>query len=133
MVKRPTTLSLRTPSSSAVPYTRLADAIVAVHTGVCLFVLAGALALSWQPWLAWVHSFIMLYVAAIYLLGVRCPLTALEDRLRRAGGQPGYDGSFLGHYLAGVVHPRPWERYEPWIGSTVLIGNAAVYGYLAVS
>jgi hypothetical protein len=113
------------------PYGRLADAVVIVHSSVVVFVVAGALAASWQPWLAWVHISIMLSIATIYLLGVTCPLTALENRFRRAGGQPGYDGSFLGHYLAGAIHPRHWERSEPWVGATVLLGNLAVYGFLA--
>lgn len=94
-------------------------------------VAGAAAAVLWKPWLAWIHVSIMLYVAIIYLARVRCPLTALEVGLRRAGGQPGYDGSFLGQYLAGVLHLKPWERYEPWVGSAVLVGNGVVYGLLA--
>ena len=101
-----------------------------LHTGVVVFVVAGALAALWQPWLGWLHVSIMLFVAAIYLADVTCPLTALENRFRRAGGQPGYDGSFLGHYFAPVVRIRRWERSERWVGAAVLLGNVAIYGYL---
>ena len=110
-------------------YRRLADTVVVVHLGVVAFMVAGLLAVFWRPWLAWVHLSIILYVATIYIAGVRCPLTVLENRFRRAGGQSGYDGGFLDHYLARAVRFRRWERFEPWIGAAVLIGNAAIYAY----
>ena len=33
------------------------------------------------------------------LAGFVCPLTALQNYLLRRGGQPGYRGGFIAHYL----------------------------------
>ena len=111
-------------------YRRLADAVVAFHCFIVVFVLTGALTAAWQPWLAWLHIAVLVAIAAIYLVDVRCPLTELENRFRRAGGQSGYDGSFLGHYFARPLRPEQWQRLEPWVGGTVIVGNALVYGFL---
>ena len=56
--------------------------------------------------------------------------TPLENRLRRAGGQSEYTGSFLGHYVARTVDPARWERSEPWLGAFVLLVNVAAYALL---
>ncbi len=111
----------------------LADAVVVIHFGFVLFVVAGAVAVFWKPWLAWLHIPTVLYGAAIEVVGGTCPLVPLENRLRRAGGQPEYHGSFLGHYLAGGIRPEQWERAEPWLGAAALLGNIVIYGYLVSS
>ena len=72
----------------------------------------------------------MLYGAGVEITGGICPLTLLENRFRRAGGQPEYTGSFTGHYLRAVVDPKQWARYEPWLGAAILLLNAAAYLYL---
>ncbi len=113
-------------------YRALADVVVVVHFGFVLFVVAGVLAVVWKPWLAWLHVPCMLYGAAIEVVGKTCPLTPLENRLRRAGGGREYDGSFLRQYVARAVHPALWKRVEPWLGALVLVGNVAVYGYLVI-
>lgn len=39
------------------------------------------------------------------LVGVPCPLTGWEDRLRRLAGEQGLPGGFVDTYLTGVVYP----------------------------
>ncbi|HET9978720.1 MAG TPA: DUF2784 domain-containing protein, partial [Burkholderiaceae bacterium] len=34
-----------------------------------------------------------------------CPLTPLEQSLRRAAGQAGYEGGFIEHYLTAAIYP----------------------------
>ena len=76
-------------------YRALADAVVVIHFVFVLFVVAGVLTVVWKPWLAWLHIPCMLYGAAIEVVRGTCPLTPLENRLRRAGGGREYGGSFL--------------------------------------
>lgn len=111
-------------------YRALAWLVFTVHAGFVLFVATGALAVLWMPWLAWLHVPCVLYAAAIEIVGWTCPLTPLENRFRRAAGEPQYDGSFLGHYVAGAMDPARWARIEPWLGALLLFGNAAIYRYL---
>jgi len=89
----------------------LADAILVLHFLFVLFVvggfaliLAGA-ALGWS----WVrarrfrlaHLGAIVLVAAEALAGVACPLTVLEDRLRRAMPQ---ESSFVGRWFARLLY-----------------------------
>ncbi len=49
----------------------------------------------------------------IELSGYICPLTPLENRLRQLGGEAGYAGGFVEHYLLPVIYPlgltREWQ------------------------
>lgn len=107
-----------------------AGGVAAVHAGFVLFVVAGALAVAWKPWLAWLHIPSVVYAAAIEVLGGTCPLTRLENRYRVAGGGEDYGGSCIRHYVGRAVDPALWTRFEPWLGGLVLLGNLAAYRYL---
>jgi hypothetical protein len=107
----------------------LADAVVVLHAAFVLFVpLGGLLALRWRK-VAWVHLPCAVYGAAIELGGWTCPLTPLENELRRRGGEAGYPGGFIEHYLLPVIYPAPLPAAAPWVlAATVLLVNVAVYG-----
>ena len=67
----------------------MADLIVALHFAFVLFVvLGGLLALAW-PRVAWLHIPAVLWGALIEFSGWICPLTPLENYLRRATGPAG--------------------------------------------
>lgn len=97
----------------------LADAILAAHVGVVLFVVAGeALFLlgGWRGW-RWVrnlplrlaHLALMLGIALQAWLGELCPLTVWEQDLRRLAGQPAYEASFIEHWLSRLLFfDAPW-------------------------
>ena len=105
-----------------------ADLVLVLHLAFVLFViLGGLLALRW-PRLAWVHVPVALYGATIELVGFVCPLTPLENSLRRAGGQADYAGGFIDHYVTATLYPTGLTRaIELWLGVIVLILNGAIY------
>lgn len=105
----------------------LADLVLVSHATFVLFVaLGGFLVLRW-PRVAWAHVPCALYGAAIELVGWVCPLTPLEQRLRRAAGQRGYTGGFLEHYLRGVLYPADWEHIHVALGIALVVGSVALY------
>jgi hypothetical protein len=60
-----------------------------------------------------------------------CPLTPLENRLRQAVGQAGYETGFIEHYILPVVYPAELSQEQQYLlGSIVLVINGAVYGWL---
>jgi polyferredoxin len=70
----------------------LADLVVLVHLAFIAFVvLGGALALRWR-WIPWVHLPAVLWSALLEWCGWICPLTPLENELRRAAGAIGVLG-----------------------------------------
>src|SRR5262245_10134065 len=85
---------------SGMIYRRLADMLVVVHFLVSVFCLAGSLIALWNPWVALVHIPLVIWVCLALLMQWDCPLTPLENRLRIAAGDEGYEGGFLDHYLA---------------------------------
>ena len=91
----------------------LADLIVVIHASYVAFVVFGMVAiviglvLGW----AWVRNFWfrILHLAAIALVagqaiaGVICPLTILENHLRRLAGQETYPGAFIGYWAHRLI------------------------------
>jgi hypothetical protein len=86
-------------------YRIAADLVVAVHLLFICFVVGGAF-LAWRwPKIIWVQLPAMVYGALIEFIGFTCPLTPLENYLRRHAGEAGYRGGFIGHYLISVIYP----------------------------
>ena len=109
-------------------YLRLADAVVIVHLLFVLFVVGGGwLAVRW-PRLIWVHLPAAIWGAAIEFAGWICPLTPLENWLRHRGGELGYTGGFVQHYLLPALYPASLDRPMQWfLGGAVLLINALAY------
>jgi len=109
----------------------LADVVVVVHLAFVAFVVAGGcLALRW-PRVAWVHVPCAAWGAWISFAGWVCPLTPLENALRRAGGEAGYGGGFVEHYLVPVLYPGALTRAAQ-IGLGALVVAVNVVAYAAV-
>lgn len=110
-------------------YRILADAVVVLHFAFVLFVVLGGLfALRW-PRAAWLHLPAAVWGAGIEFLGGICPLTPLEIRLRRLGGEAGYSGGFVEHYILPVLYPEALTRDIQYIlGGIVIALNLLVYG-----
>jgi hypothetical protein len=106
----------------------MADLIVALHFAFVVFVvLGGLLALRW-PRAAWVHIPAVFWGALVEFTGWICPLTPLENRLRRAAGETVYQGDFIAHHLLPVLYPDGLTRRDQlMLGMAALGINLAVY------
>ena len=106
----------------------LADAVLVIHLAFVLFVVLGGLLVLRWPRLAWIHVPVALYGAAIEFVGFVCPLTPLENSLRRRGGEAGYEGGFIEHYITAALYPSGLTReIQIAAGVALLALNAAVY------
>ena len=109
-------------------YRIAADLVVAVHLLFICFVVGGAF-LAWRwPKIIWVQLPAMVYGALIEFIGFTCPLTPLENYLRRHAGEAGYRGGFIGHYLVSVIYPAGLTRGIQ-VGLGVLVVAIAAAGY----
>ena len=106
----------------------LADGVLVVHLAFVLFVaLGGFLVLRW-PRIAWLHVPAALWGVYIEFTGRICPLTPLENSLRVRGGEAGYSGGFIDHYITALIYPDGLTRTtQIAIGSGVLIMNVVLY------
>jgi hypothetical protein len=109
----------------------LADAVLVAHLAFVLFVgLGGLLVLRW-PRLAWVHLPALAWGAWIELSGRICPLTPLEVTLRERGGEAGYAGGFIDHYVMMWMYPEGLTRStQIAIAIGLFVSNTAIYAYL---
>jgi hypothetical protein len=109
-------------------YRAAADLVLVVHLLFIVFVVGGVF-LAWRwPRVVWVHLPAMVYGALIEFVGFTCPLTPLQDYLLRRGGETGYRGGFISHYLIQVIYPAGLTRGIQ-IGLGIFVVLVAVVGY----
>lgn len=109
-------------------YRALADLVLVLHFVFVLFVvLGGFLAFRW-PRVAWIHLPLALYGVLVEVIGFVCPLTPLEVSLRQQGGEAGYAGGFIEHYITAAIYPAGLTRQVQLIlGASVAALNVVVY------
>ncbi len=109
-------------------YQVLADLVALIHLTFIVFaLLGGLLALRWR-WVPWAHLPAAAWGAVVEFLGWFCPLTPLENSLRRASGSAGYSGGFIEHYLTPIIYPAELTReLQLFLGCTLVILNLAIY------
>jgi hypothetical protein len=94
-------------------YSHFADVVLLIHFAIVLFVVGGLLlivlgnVLQW-PWVNrwWFRSLHLFAISVVVFeswLGIECPLTTLENWLRMQAGQGVYQGSFIQHWVHGVM------------------------------
>ncbi|MDE0860212.1 MAG: DUF2784 family protein [Akkermansiaceae bacterium] len=113
-------------------YGYLADAVVVLHFVFVAVVVVGLLAtllgaaLRWR----WVRNFwfrvvnlgLISVVAVETMIGVSCPLTTLENKLRQLAGETVTEGWFLSRMLYDLLS----FDVESWIVSALEIGGAVL-------
>src|SRR5687767_3914628 len=112
-------------------YAALAALVVFAHLAFVVFAtLGGMLALRW-PRIAWVHLPAAAWAAFVEFSGRLCPLTPLENVLRRRAGLEDYSGDFVANYIFPVLYPEGLTR-EAQIatGAFVLALNAIAYTFV---
>ena len=104
-----------------------ADAVAVFHVAYVAFVAFGLAAIvigaAWGT--RWVRNFRFraLHLAAMgfvlleTLIGIMCPLTVLEDRLRHRAGQTGYPADFLGYWVDRLI----FYHWPPWVFATLYV------------
>jgi Protein of Unknown function (DUF2784) len=109
-------------------YRALADFVLLLHMAFVLFAaLGGVLVFKWRR-VAWFHIPAALWATLIELVGWECPLTPLENWLRRKGGEAGYQTGFIERYLLPLIYPAPFSRtLHVVLGFLVLSVNLAIY------
>ena len=110
-------------------YRVLADLVLVVHLAFVLFVVLGGLLVLRWPRLAWLHVPAAIWGVLIEYTGWICPLTPLENSFRMRGGEAGYSGGFIEHYIQPLLYPVGLTRSTQLVlGSLVLVLNLTAYG-----
>ena len=110
----------------------LADLLVGIHFAFTAFAIFGGF-LTWRwRWLVFAHLPALAWGIWVEVSHSICPLTPLENHFRRLGGEAGYSGSFLAHYLVRVLYPPGLTWQIQWALAAILIAiNVIAYwGFL---
>ena len=109
-------------------YRVLADLILVLHLAFIVFVVAGGLLALRLGWVPLVHLPAALWGVFIEASGGVCPLTPLENALRRAAGASGYEGGFIEHYLVPAIYPPALShQVQLELAGLVVLANVLVY------
>lgn len=101
-------------------YRLLADFTLVLHLCFILFIIFGGLLVLRRRFVLWLHLPAVLWGVLIEFFSVDCPLTALENHFRRLGGEAGYEGGFIEHYVSAAVY---WQMT---FGTQIFLGLALV-------
>ncbi len=115
-------------------YQSLADIVVVLHLAFVIFVIGGGLcALRWRKAI-YFHLPAAAWGALIEFAGWICPLTPLENWLRKKGGESGYPGEFVEHYILPILYPAGLTReIQIILGILVVVANLFLYGFIFLS
>ena len=120
---------------SHLPYRLLADVVLVVHFGIVVFVVGGLAAVYAGKLLGWrrvngrgfraAHGAAIATVVAESWLGLTCPLTTLEARLRSPAGAVPQAGGFVEHWVQRLL----FFEAPPW----VFVAAYTVFGLLVAA
>jgi len=109
----------------------LAEGLVVLHLAFIVFAAVGGLLVLRVRWIAWLHAPAALWTISVAAFGWICPLTPLENALRRAAGGSGYEGGFVDHYVVPLVYPPGLTReIQIGLGLALLGANVAIYAVI---
>lgn len=108
-----------------------ADLVMLLHLAFVIFVVLGGLLVARYAWMAILHLPAVAWGAWIEITGGVCPLTWVENDLRRRSGGAGMEEGFIEHYVYPLLYPPGLTREVQWLLATVVIvGNLALYAWL---
>ena len=108
-----------------------ADLVLIAHLLIALFAVFGGFAILLEPGVALAHLSVVAWSSIVNLAHWTCPLTPLEQWLRRHAGQASFEGGWIQHYLDPVVRPLGMpRRLEMVAGISIVVWNVAVYGVI---
>ena len=104
------------------------DLIFLIHFVFIFFVIFGGfLALKYRK-LIWLHAPAAIWGALIEFFGWFCPLTTLENELRRNNENEAYSTGFIEHYIIPVIYPEGLTRdIQIVLGIAVFVLNLFIY------
>lgn len=110
-------------------YRGLADSIFILHFCFVLFVIFGGALVLYRRFFLRLHLPALLWGALVELFQLPCPLTFLENALRQAGGEAGYDGGFIEYYISAVLYSHITPQLQILFGVLLIAFNLVVYRF----
>ena len=108
-------------------YRLTADAVLFLHLCFVIFLMFGGLLVLRRRRLALIHLPAVVWGVLIEFFQWTCPLTTLENYLRTAGGERGYDGGFIDYFVSLVLYTPLSANTRFALGALLLAFNLFIY------
>jgi hypothetical protein len=108
----------------------LADLVLVFHFAFVIFVIFGGLLILRRRIVLFVHLPALVWGILVQTFLWQCPLTPLENWFRQSGGEAGYEGGFIEHYILILLYPSIGFWVHIMLGIVLLAINLAVYSYV---
>lgn len=110
-----------------------ADTVLVAHLLFIAFQVLGGFLVVWRARWAWGHLPALAWAVWIEASHGPCPLTPLENSLRRAAGENGYAGGFIDRYLTPLIYPPGLTpAVQVWLAIALVSGNGMLYVWSAL-
>ena len=108
-------------------YEIIADLVAVFHLAFIAFVLFGAALGLRNGWWRVAHMVAMVYGVLIEVFYWYCPLTVIEQWLRRRAGEASYSEPFIAHYLNKIIYINAPQGLLIATAATAFAVNAGLY------
>ncbi len=111
-------------------YRLLADFILVFHFFFVLFAVLGGLLVLRRRSVIWLHIPTLIWGVLVQVFFLTCPLTQFENQFRILGGEAGYSGGFIEHYISMILYANIGYWFHFALGFILLMINLLVYSYI---
>jgi hypothetical protein len=113
-------------------YRILAELVLVIHFCFVLFVVLGGLLVLRWPSVLWLHLPAFIWGILVQCFFWACPLTPLENWFRHLGGQSGYTGGFVEHYISAMLYANVSREFQALLGLLLIGLNILVYSLVFI-
>ena len=104
------------------------DLVIFSHLCFIVFVVFGGFLLLVNKKWALVHFPAVVWGTLVEFLDLYCPITPLENWIRKIGGESVYHVSFIERYLLPIIYPHELTReLQILLGVSVVAINICIY------
>lgn len=111
-------------------YRLLADLTLIAHLCFVLFAIFGGLLVLRRRIVLWLHLPALVWAILVEFFQMPCPLTTLENWFRRLGGEAGYAGGFVEHYVSAILYWQLTVQTQILLGVALLAFNLLIYFFI---
>lgn len=113
-------------------YRILAELVLVMHFCFVLFVVFGGLLVLRWPSVLWLHLPAFIWGILVQCFFWACPFTPLENWFRRMGGESGYTGGFVEHYISAILYANVSRKFQAMLGLLLIGVNVLVYSVVFI-
>jgi hypothetical protein len=110
----------------------LAELVLVIHFCFVLFVVFGGLLVLRWPSVLWLHLPAFIWGILVQCFFWACPFTPLENWFRRMGGESGYTGGFVEHYISAILYANVSRKFQAMLGLLLIGVNVLVYSVVFI-